>query len=64
MDKPTEPALLSVALGVGVLSFLLRRIASLMAGEKNLIMKVGEAGGSEGAPRMDKVLVLYQDLVQ
>ncbi len=64
MKKPTEPAFLSMALGAGVLSLLLRRIASLMAGEKNLMMKVGGAGGSDGAPGVDEVLGLCQDLVR
>jgi hypothetical protein len=62
-EKPTEPAFLWVALGAGVWCFLLRMIASLMAGEKNLMMMVGGAGGSEGAPGVDEVLGLCQDLV-
>jgi hypothetical protein len=56
MKKPAEPAFLSAAVGEGVLSFLLRRMASLMAGEKSLMMMVGGEGGSEEAPGVDEGL--------
>ncbi len=64
MKKPADPAFFSAGVGEGVFPFLLRRIASLMAGEKSLMMMVGGAGGSEEAPGVDEGLGVDQDLVR
>jgi hypothetical protein len=64
MKKPADPAFFSAGVGEGMFPFLLRRMASLMAGENSLMMMVGGAGGSEGAPGVEEGLELDQDLVR